>query len=635
MRALSIICLVFLHMFAISTYGAKLNGETRATEMSQSNRKQSPALQYQPTAIDVNSQLELENLLLMVDKIQQHKLLYNYLNEQFSNMLMIPENLQKTYGWPEKSKGLSSTQMVFLLNKLPPTFLQLLNQYLKSVNDNNIKNPTIIKLRKELKKKFQALLNSENIKNMFLNMNDPTEPLVVKIKKEINGYDEMKLYVNHPSIYKDSTGNEILKNGDNLKQVVLDFINEAKSSIQYNVFEFNLMDVALALAAKNKQGVSVLGGIDKTTTENDETNKQVFKYLSSLESKNFKTIPVESVGLNHQKIIVRDAGTPNAAVLYLSGNFTQSCIGPEGDAVNLPIAQRPVQSKPNANHALLVKGQLPALITKHELEKTLIKKLRGQSEYPISGSYLVFGPQQESGARPSMLIAFSPNGGMGEVNRDLIKRIILGTKGSIKAMHFAFSSQDLEQAILKRFQDDKNSGKLLNFQAAGDPPFAMRDWSVFLHLSGFKVNPDTQMYELDSNSPLVQNLSGDELKQWQDKIRIDPKTFGEFQSNIQGQTEKVSVKLHHKVFIFPEDKISIVGTSFNPSNNAESNQEQLIVVNDPDITHQIEGAFEYLYQSSKITVADRVKFKNSYSAKTTEFELRTIKLNCSKVFSLL
>lgn len=634
-------CLMLIQAIAILTVGESspvfaAEGYKPLTneEIKQHLDKEQSGLKYEPTVLDVKNQAQLEKLFALADEIQRHKLLYSYLNDQFADMLVISKDLQMQFGWPEKAKGLSFTQIVYLLNNLPQGFLDLLDSYLKSVTIENSKTESISKLRRELKKKFKELLLSQDIASKFKNMNDPTEPMVVRINDNKDGYEEAKLFVNHPSLVTDEKGNKVVKSGDDLKQVVLDFIKGAKQNIYYNVFEFNLIDVAQELVAQNKKGVRIIGGIDKTTLDMATTNRAVYDYLHSQESKTLNTIAVESVGLNHQKILVRDVGTPNAAVLFLSGNFTQSCIGPEGDLVNLPNQIRPVESLPNANHALLVKGQLPALITKHELEKTLISKIKGQSEFPISGSFLLFGPRNGARERPTMVISFSPNGGMGEVNRDLIKRIILGTKGSIKTMHFAFSSPDLEQAIISRAEQSKNLGNLLNFQAVGDPPFALRDWSVFLHLSGFRVNPETQLYEIDPTNPIVKSLTPEELKQWQNRIRVDLGTFGEFHKIINNENHKISVKLHHKVFIFPEDRISIVGTSFNPSNNAESNQEQLIIVKDEGITRQITEAFDYLYYKSRISVAQRANSKNKYLIKPTDFEIRTMGNQCGKVFSL-
>src|SRR5690606_17496050 len=141
----------------------------------------------------------------------------------------------------------------------------------------------------------------------------------------------------------------------------------------------------------------------------------------------FRTHLVNSVGLNHQKIVVRDPYGPNAAVMFLSGNFTQSCLGPEGDAISLPKNERPKGSIPNSNHAVIIKGPVAALVARFELRKIFMHNLRGQSQFPPGGAFKLYGPTDQLRGVPSWIImAFSPNGGMGDVNRDILARLFRG-----------------------------------------------------------------------------------------------------------------------------------------------------------------------------------------------------------------
>lgn len=567
---------------------------------------------FSPTTLQTASTLQQIELFELTQKVMENKVLYKYLNRIFSRQLQISPEKQKTYGWPEKSKGLSSTQVMFLLQSLREEW-PMLNAYLSSVTEANFSQPEIKKFRDDLRTRFSKIFNDKNLAEKFKSLNDPTEPLEIQDDRT-PGYEAMEIFVNHKSHANPFSSSSAVIPGADLKALVIDFIKGAQHSIIYNVFEFNLMDIALALKEQNNLGVEILGGIDLQTTSISESNSAVFTYLKSHESPSFKTVGVNSSGLNHQKILVRDAGTPEAAILLLSGNFTQSCIGPEGDAVNAPIPLRPKESLPNANHALFIKGTLPALAAKYELQKTLLKGFRGQSDYPIGGSYLFYGPRTKpSEPAPYFLLSFSPNGGMGEVNRDIIKRVILGTRGPIWTMQFAFSSPELIEAITTRVKQAKEQNALLDFRAAGDPPFALREWSAFLKLSGLQRDLSTKVYSSDPSSEIQSLLSPQQLRIWQSKIRVNPKAFGEFNiRNSNGDNQRLSVKLHHKVFIFPQDQVAIVGTSFNPSRNAEGNQEQIAVVSDPKVVNKIAGAFSYLYFSSKQSVANMASKRNLY-----------------------
>lgn len=567
---------------------------------------------FSPTTLQTVSTQQQIELFELTQKVMENRALYKYLNRVFSSQLQISPEKQKAYGWPEKSKGLSSTQVMFLLQSLREEW-QMLKTYLESVNETNFSQPEIKNFRDEMRKRFSRIFSDKNLAEKFKSLNDPTEPLEIQDDRT-PGYEAMEIFVNHSSLVNPFSSASAASPATDLKALVIDFIKGAKHSLIYNVFEFNLMDIAHALKEQNNMGVDVMGGIDLQTTSISDPNSAVFTYLKSHESLNFKTVAVNSSGLNHQKIIVRDAGTPEAAILLLSGNFTQSCIGPEGDAVTTPTHLRPRESLPNANHALFVKGALPALTAKYELQKTLLKGLRGQSDYPIGGSYLFYGPRiKHNEPAPYFLLSFSPNGGMGEVNRDIIKRVILSTRGPIWTMQFAFSSPELIEAITTRLKQAKQKNALLDFRAAGDPPFALREWSAFLKLSGMQRDLTTKVYSSDPASEIRSLLNPQQLRIWQSKIRVNPKVFGEFNvRNLNGEHQRLSVKLHHKVFIFPQDQVAIVGTSFNPSRNAEGNQEQIAVVSDPKVVNKIAGAFSYLYSQSKQSVANMASKRNLY-----------------------
>lgn len=554
-----------------------------------------------------------DDLFTLAHDIQNHKPLYDFLNQVFAEQLIIPADLQKEYGWPEKSKGLSTTQILFFLQNLPE-YRELLKTYLTNVTNENANSEASLKLRTKLKDSFAQIFKQQDIAARFKNMNDPTEPLALTYSDGKPGYNSIQIFVDHPTIHFDAQKKPFTKPADDLRQLVIDFIGAAKHEIYYNVFEFNLEPIAQALIERNRNGVTVLGGIDKSTATSNDDDKKIRQLLEDHKSSTFETVDVESVGLNHQKIIVRDPGTPNAAVLMLSGNFTQSCIGPEGDEVGVAQNERSQYSIPNSNHAILVTGQIPALIAKHELHKTLVDKLRGQSEYPISGSYVVYGPTKKSGETPMLMLAFSPNGGMGEINRDILKRLILTTRGPLNMIQFAFSSPELVDALKTRILQNPD----FQLQAVADTPFATQDWSGFLALSGLKLN-ENGVYVADETNDLQTKLSKQKLEDLQQQLKVAPSVYGTHEIKLpSGESMKITSKIHDKVWIFPQDQLAVVGTSFNPSNNAESNQEQLAITSDSDIIEGIMGSFRYLYQNSHLSVAQRTEQKNADPEKSKD-----------------
>lgn len=564
--------------------------------------------------IETQTYQEMEELFQRTEQVMLNKLVLDFLNKTFPTALKVPAAIQSTYGLEEKSSSLSTTQVLYILHHTRIHWA-LMDMYFARVTKENLETGEIKSFRKELRKKIRDIVKQNGLDETINQLNNPTQPVQFKVAGQVSTFDNLTTFVNHPSLNDPMDPHSTHIPADDLKQVVLDFIAGAKKSIMYNVFEFNLLDIAKALAQKNKEGVSVHGGIDEATTTLDERNIAVRDFLLANASDTFKTTLVESAGLNHQKIMVRDWGTPNAAILYLSGNFTQSCIGPEGDLMDIPESLRPQQSIPNANHAISIKGLLPALVTYYQLRKTLIHELRGQNQYPVDGSYLLPGPKNESD-QDFIILAYSPNGGMGDVNKDLIHRVITESHGPIWTMQFAFSSPELIQAIEEKAKMEFKEHGAFDFRAVGDPPFARQYWSGFLALSGLQQNTETKIYSEKEDFSLKVHLTDTQLKQWRSGIRIDPKTFGEFHIEVNGEKRKVSAKVHHKVMIFLQDLLAIAGTSFNPSNNAEGNQEQLMLIHSKSAVKRLAGAFAYLYFNSPESLHTHALRRNRYRSTT-------------------
>ncbi|MDG0815839.1 phospholipase D-like domain-containing protein [Bdellovibrio svalbardensis] len=530
-------------------------------------------------------------------KVMIQKDLYKALNESIS--------VQKS--------NLTQSQIVYLLQK-NPQYMPLLEEALQKLTELQTQTPEayteyFAKVKSRLKEEVQAPSFTEQLQKHA----NPGEPVVLSLEKEAPGYKALKLYINHPHLKNATDPNSKVLPGDDLRQLVLDFIKGSEQELWYNVFDFDLKVIAEALKEQHRsKKVKILGGIDAGTISTRPEVKAIFDDLTAFENDNFKTVAVRSVGLNHQKIIVRDPFGPKAAVLFLSGNFTQSCIGPEGDLAKVPAAERPEISIPNANHALLVMGALPAQITRSELKKTLEFKIRGQSQYPVSGSYKVFGakksPKEEA---PFIIISFSPNGGEGDVNKSIFVPLIEKSHGPIEAVHFAFSSKAIQDALVKKAETESKESGHFQFKSVGDTPFAMREWSVFLNLSGLKKDLTSNKYSSDAEAPILKAVGDQGLQDLQKNIHVAPAVYGDRSVRLaDGTAAKVTSKIHHKVFIFPEDETAVLGTSFNPSENAENNNEQIIIVKDSAIVSEARGLFAYLYKNGAGSVLEEANKRN-------------------------
>lgn len=437
--------------------------------------------------------------------------------------------------------------------------------------------------------------------------NDPTKHTRLLPPPGKPGYTDLKIYVNHPYYMNGS-----LKPKDDLIATWIAFINRAQKEIILNVFDFDLQQVAQALIAKAKSRVKVQVGIDKGVVA---ARPEVKKVADMLRAGGVKVTEVSSVGLNHQKVTAIDwSDVNNAAVLFSSGNLTASCISKDGDLGQLnPV---PKESVPNANHLMTMKSWVLANLVKHELTKTLDDKflLRGK-DYPINGSYQVTGPgvdpeTLEAYPEPSVIITFSPNGGQKNINKNLIAHIVKKEKGPIRMLQFAFSSPDVEQALLYRAQQDRGN---FDFKSVGDTPFAMRDWSRFLIMSGMKLNVvnGKKNYVDDPQGAWWQALGEANIKKLRQGIYCAPKVYGDNHLKIGGQSYKASAKIHHKILATPN--FAIVGTSFNFSKGAESNQEQLLVFRDKNLSRVVDGMVKFLAEGSKGTVNAEALRRNQFA----------------------
>ncbi len=440
---------------------------------------------------------------------------------------------------------------------------------------------------------------------------DPTKHTRLIPPVGMEGYSDLQLYVNHPYYL----GKKLMKKS-NLIKVWKEFILRAQKEIVVNVFDFDLEEIADALIAQAQAGLDVRVGIDKKSVI--DVRPDVKKIEEKLIAGGVKVTGVHPVGLNHQKITAIDWSiVEKSAVLFSSGNLTRSCLEPQGDMKGtIPL---PKESLPNANHLITMKSWLLANLVHHELTKTLDPAylLRGR-EYPLNGSYQVTGPgvdpqTLEAYPEPSITLTFSPGGGLKSINRNLIADLIKRETGWIRMLQFAYSASAVDEALLFRAQQDNQATGKFDFMSIGDTPFAMREWSRFLIMSGMKriENEDkTKTYLDDPENAWTKGLSQKQLFDLRKRVRIAPKVYGEHHVKVNGVNKKVNAKIHHKILATP--RFSIMGTSFNFSEGAESNNEQILVIRDSQLSEAAYGMVEYLKRTSPGSVANEAARRNRF-----------------------
>lgn len=470
--------------------------------------------------------------------------------------------------------------------------------------------------RPELLSKAKHDLIAELVKNVPKQV-DPTKHVRLIPPPGMSGYSDMKLYVNHP-YYMNGT----LVRPHNLIDVWRSFILSAQKEIILNVFDFDLEEVADVLIEQAHKGLYVQVGIDQKSVIN--VRPEVRAVSDRLRDNGVKVTGVVPVGLNHQKITAIDWSNPKrAAVLFSSGNLTRSCMEPQGDLKGtIPL---PKESVPNANHFITMKSWLLANIVHHELTKTLSPDylLRGKA-YPINGSYQITGPGVnpqtfEAYPEPSLVISFTPGGGMKSINKNIISHFLRQEKGRIRMLQFAYSSEEVDKALLWRAEKDYQNTKNFDFKSVGDTPFAMMEWSRFLSMSGYKRLVDAnkkKTYLIDQESPWMKSLGPEKIKDVQNKVFIAPKIYGNNWTLVNGKNTKVNAKIHHK--IIATENFAIVGTSFNFSEGAESNNEQILVFRDRNLSNAVDGMVRYMVENSPGTVAQEAERRNKSGASDDE-----------------
>jgi phosphatidylserine/phosphatidylglycerophosphate/cardiolipin synthase-like enzyme len=377
----------------------------------------------------------------------------------------------------------------------------------------------------------------------------------------------------------------ITRAGDDLEEVLLTQIREAKKTIYMASQEFRLPLVAKALVEKQNEGVevrvilehdynfTVLKQRDPSTEAEHEASKlqELIAFVDEngdgalqkeelenrdavyiLQKGNVKVIDDASdgsqgAGLMHHKFLIVDG----RKTVVSTANFTMSCI--HGDVLT-------PESRGNANSMVLVDSPSFAKIFAEEFAQMWGNGKRGN--FGHNKTYR--GPVQTTVKGSKITVQFSPTSqryNWDESVNGLMASHISKANKSIKAALFVFSEQRLADVIQKIHEAGAFVGVII------EPKFAYREYSELLDMMGLQILNQKCVYE-PGNNP------------W----KVPAQEVG-MARPLKGDV------LHHKFAVI--DNKSVVVGSQNWSNAANyTNDETLIVIQNAEIADQFTQEYE-------------------------------------------
>ncbi|HVG97435.1 MAG TPA: phospholipase D-like domain-containing protein [Chloroflexota bacterium] len=304
-----------------------------------------------------------------------------------------------------------------------------------------------------------------------------------------------------------------------LDEHLVGFIDTAQRSVDIAIYDFDLPNVAQALARANARGAKVRMVTDTDTLEsNNAAVKSAFKTLTQA---GIPIVDDKRRAIMHHKFVVVDG----QVVLTGSWNFTT------GDTYRLN------------NNAVIVHSPPVAQNYSAEFEKMFVDRK--------------FGPSKPKGVpNPRVTVGtttietlFSPQDDPDE----LLLRYVRAAKSKIDFLAFSFTDDTLGQAVMERAK------------------------------AGVKVRG-------------VFETTGSETKYAE---------YGPMKAaGLEVYQDGNPYVLHHKVFVI-DDRITVFG-SYNFSDNAAtSNDENMLIVDDPALAASFAGEVERMLTLAKNPVKDR------------------------------
>lgn len=422
-------------------------------------------------------------------------------------------------------------------------------------------------------------------------------------------HEFIQVYFNHNLTTKSyqEPYRKITREGDNLEQVYLEGINSAQTSIDLAVQEFRLPNLAKALVKQAQKGVKVRviieniynkTGEDKAKLDPEqlsERDKSSYEdYIAFVDQNGDKNLSPEELNERDALIILRNGNIPliddtedrtkgtglmhhkfmiidNKRVITGSANLTLS--DTYGDFSKS-------ETRGNANNILSLKSEALAQIFTQEFNTMW-------GDGPGGNSDSQFGSHKSEGTAKTVMIdqipikvKFSPDSNATaweNTSNGLINQYLKNAKESVDLALFVFSEQQLVNTL------QEISQKNVKIRGLIDPEFAFRYYSEGLDMLGVALS-DKCRYEVNN-------------KPWQ----IPIKTIG-IPNLPKGD------KFHHK-FAIIDQKIVITG-SHNWSNAANyTNDETLLIIEDPLIAKHYLREFENVYKTATLGISDSLKQK--------------------------
>jgi phosphatidylserine/phosphatidylglycerophosphate/cardiolipin synthase-like enzyme len=424
---------------------------------------------------------------------------------------------------------------------------------------------------------------------------------------------QIQVYFNHSeaSAYTEPYRQQY-RLGDDLEQVVVQEIASAQRSIDVAMHELNLPRVAVALKQKHDAGVQVRVVVENTyrrplsqltpqeVKQLDSRQRQKYQNFVQLVDQNhngqlepseiaardamviLQSVPLrddtadgsKGSDLMHHKFLVIDGHT----VITGSANLTWSDI--HGDFSSL-------ESQGNANH--LLKIESPALARLYSQEFNLM--WGNPSRFGIRKPYR---PAQtiKLGANSQITVQFSPTSKQRAWQQSvngLIGRTLAQAKQSVDLALFVFSDQQLSDILAA----DHNRG--VQVRALIEPSFAYRDYSEALDMLGVRLANPRCRYEAN-NHPWQQGIA---------TVGVPQLPPGDL--------------LHHKFGVI--DGHLVITGSQNWSDAANmSNDENLLVIDNPTVAAHFQREFTRLYRNASLGLPASLKAKLQQQQKRCVFQ---------------
>lgn len=419
---------------------------------------------------------------------------------------------------------------------------------------------------------------------------------------------DLQVYFNHNlakgAEYQEPYRN-IRRNGDNLEHIIVDVINSAKTSIDIAVQEFNLPQVALALAERHKAGTKIRVIVEHnyrrplstlTATEvaklDYRTRSKYKQFFTFIDRNSDGKLSFTEINERDAIVILQNAGIPiiddtedkskgsglmhhkfmvvdDRIVVTGSANWTTSDV--HGDIDNLA-------TRGNTNNLLKIDSKELARLFTEEFNLMWGDGTGGKTDSKFGLNKPARKPQIIRVGSSTITVNFSPTSERSTGNHssnNLIIQALDRAQKNINLALFVFSDRNIANELERRHQQQ------VDIRALTDREFAFRDYSKALDMLGVSISNNCR-YHPDSNP-------------WQNAIQ-----------NVGTASLPLGDKLHHKFAII--DNKTIITGSHNWSDAADHlNDEVLLIIDSPQLAAHYDREFNNLFDRATLGIPNRIQ----------------------------